>query len=78
MGALLVAAGDGARPTSRLAPLSLCALLTTLVLLFGLRGEQIMGQPLVIVLLALMDYRVKQGATRQGKLTPSGITPPSK
>ena len=37
----------------RLAPLSLCALLLTLVLLFGLQGEQIMRQPLVIVLLAV-------------------------
>jgi ACR3 family arsenite transporter len=38
---------------SRLAPLSLCALLLTLVLLFGLQGEQIMRQPLVILLLAV-------------------------
>ena len=37
----------------RLAPLSLCALLLTLVLLFGLQGEQIMRQPLVILLLAV-------------------------
>ncbi|MDB5407265.1 MAG: arsB [Rhodospirillales bacterium] len=36
-----------------LAPLSLAALLLTLVLLFGLQGEQIMRQPLVIALLAL-------------------------
>src|ERR1700745_643145 len=36
-----------------LAPLSLCALLLTLVLLFGLQGEQIMHQPLVIALLAV-------------------------
>jgi len=36
-----------------LAPLSLCALLLTLVLLFGLQGEQIMRQPLVILLLAV-------------------------
>jgi ACR3 family arsenite transporter len=36
-----------------LAPLSLGALLLTLVLLFGLQGEQIMRQPLVIVLLAV-------------------------
>lgn len=36
-----------------LAPLSLSALLLTLVLLFGLQGEQIMRQPLVIVLLAI-------------------------
>ena len=37
----------------RLAPLSLTALLLTLVLLFGLQGEQIMRQPLVILLLAV-------------------------
>jgi ACR3 family arsenite transporter len=32
----------------RLAPVSLCALLLTLVLLFGLQGEQILRQPIVI------------------------------
>ncbi len=37
----------------RLAPLSLSALLLTLVLLFGLQGEQITRQPLVIVMLAV-------------------------
>lgn len=36
-----------------LAPLSLSALLLTLVLLFGLQGEQIMQQPVVILLLAI-------------------------
>jgi ACR3 family arsenite transporter len=36
-----------------LAPLSLCALLLTLVLLFGLQGEQIIRQPAVIALLAV-------------------------
>ena len=36
-----------------LAPLSLSALLLTLVLLFGLQGEQIMRQPVVILLLAV-------------------------
>jgi arsenite transporter len=36
-----------------LAPLSLCALLATLVLLFGLQGEQIIRQPIVIALLAV-------------------------
>jgi ACR3 family arsenite transporter len=40
------------RTLHTLAPLSLCALLLTLVLLFGLQGEQIMRQPVVIVLLA--------------------------
>jgi len=42
-----------ARTLSRLAPLSLSALLLTLVLLFGLQGEQITHQPMVIVLLAV-------------------------
>jgi len=37
----------------RLQPLSLVALLTTLVLLFGFQGEQIIAQPLIIVLLAV-------------------------
>jgi ACR3 family arsenite transporter len=41
------------RTLSRLAPLSLGALLLTLVLLFGLQGEQIIRQPLVILLLAV-------------------------
>ncbi len=38
---------------SKLGPLSLSALLLTLVLLFGLQGEQITRQPLVIVMLAV-------------------------
>jgi ACR3 family arsenite transporter len=37
---------------TRLGPLSLSALLATLVLLFGFQGEQILAQPLVILLLA--------------------------
>jgi arsenite transporter len=37
----------------RLQPLSLAALLATLVLLFGFQGDQILAQPLVIVLLAV-------------------------
>ena len=37
----------------RLQPLSLAALLSTLVLLFGFQGRQILDQPLVIVLLAI-------------------------
>ncbi|MGB5065623.1 MAG: arsenical-resistance protein, partial [Candidatus Competibacter sp.] len=36
-----------------LGPTSLIALLTTLVLLFGFQGEQIVKQPLVILLLAI-------------------------
>ena len=36
-----------------LGPLSLVALLTTLVLLFGFQGEQIIAQPLVILMLAV-------------------------
>src|SRR4029450_11817808 len=38
---------------SRLQPISLVALLTTLVLLFGFQGEQIISQPLIIALLAV-------------------------
>ena len=41
------------RTLGTLAPLSLSALLLTLVLLFGLQGEQIMRQPVVIALLAV-------------------------
>ena len=37
----------------RLGPVSLVALLTTLVLLFGFQGEAILSQPLVIALLAI-------------------------
>ena len=52
---LLRSGGEPAlkRTLSRLAPLSLSALLLTLVLLFGLQGEQIIAQPLVILLLAV-------------------------
>jgi arsenite transporter len=42
-----------ARTLRALAPLSLSALLLTLVLLFGLQGEQIIRQPAVIALLAV-------------------------
>ena len=38
---------------SRFGPVSLIALLATLVLLFGFQGEQILRQPLVIALLAV-------------------------
>ena len=41
------------RLLNRLRPISLAALLTTLALLFGFQGEQILDQPLVIVLLAV-------------------------
>ena len=37
----------------RLAPVSLSALLVTLVLLFGFQGRQIVGQPLIIAMLAV-------------------------
>ncbi|MCX5496280.1 ACR3 family arsenite efflux transporter [Kaistia dalseonensis] len=42
-----------ARTLRRLAPISLVALLATLVLLFGFQGEQIIAQPLIIALLAV-------------------------
>ena len=38
---------------ARLAPLSIAALLTTLVLLFAFQGEQILRQPLIIAMLAV-------------------------
>jgi ACR3 family arsenite transporter len=41
------------RLLSTLQPISLVALLATLVLLFGFQGEQIIAQPLIIVLLAV-------------------------
>ncbi|MFG1320587.1 ACR3 family arsenite efflux transporter [Xanthobacter autotrophicus] len=41
------------RVLAKLGPLSLVALLATLVLLFGFQGEQIIAQPLVIALLAV-------------------------
>jgi ACR3 family arsenite transporter len=52
---LLLQGGQAAlaRTLRALAPLSLSALLLTLVLLFGLQGEQIMRQPIVIALLAV-------------------------
>jgi ACR3 family arsenite transporter len=54
-GRLLALGGEPAlrRFLSRLQPLSLIALLATLVLLFGFQGEQILAQPLVIALLAV-------------------------
>lgn len=42
-----------ANTLTKLGPLSLVALLTTLVLLFGFQGEQIIAQPLVILMLAV-------------------------
>ncbi|MEQ1438510.1 ACR3 family arsenite efflux transporter [Fontimonas sp. SYSU GA230001] len=53
--ALLARGGEAALAGSLkvLQPLSLLALLTTLVLLFGFQGEQILKQPLVIGLLAV-------------------------
>ncbi|MDP1865492.1 MAG: bile acid:sodium symporter, partial [Bradyrhizobium sp.] len=52
---VLLASGPAAlqKTQHRLQPVSLLALLTTLVLLFGFQGEQIIAQPLVIVLLAV-------------------------
>jgi ACR3 family arsenite transporter len=41
------------RTVGRLGPLSLGALLATLVLLFGFQGEQIIAQPIVIAILAV-------------------------
>jgi arsenite transporter len=38
---------------SKLQPVSIIALLATLVLLFGFQGQQILGQPLIIAMLAV-------------------------
>ena len=53
--ALLASGGSErlAATLARVGPLSLLALLATLVLLFGFQGEQILRQPLVIALLAV-------------------------
>ncbi|MBE9607386.1 ACR3 family arsenite efflux transporter [Acetobacteraceae bacterium H6797] len=51
--ALLAQPGALEATLSRLGPLSLAALLATLVLLFGLQGEQIIAEPEVIALLAV-------------------------
>ena len=53
--AVLARGGEAAlnRLLSRLQPLSLIALLSTLVLLFGFQGEQILSQPLIIAMLAV-------------------------
>jgi len=52
-----VLTGSGQKGLDRLSeilkPVSLIALLTTLVLLFGFQGEQITAQPIVIILLAV-------------------------
>lgn len=52
---LLASGGESKlnRTLDRLHPISLSALLVTLVLLFGFQGEQILKQPLIIVLLAV-------------------------
>jgi ACR3 family arsenite transporter len=54
--ARLLASGGGAalaRLLGKLQPVSLLALLTTLILLFGFQGKQIIAQPLIIALLAV-------------------------
>ena len=52
---LLAKDGEAAlqRVLERLQPISLVALLATLVLLFGFQGEQILDQPLIIAMLAV-------------------------
>ena len=52
---VLASGGDASlrRWLTKLQPISLIALLTTLVLLFGFQGEQIVAQPLIIALLAV-------------------------
>jgi ACR3 family arsenite transporter len=50
---MLLASGALERMQRRLGPVSLVALLVTLVLLFAFQGEQIVSHPLVIALLAV-------------------------
>jgi ACR3 family arsenite transporter len=52
---VLASGGGGAlkRLLAKLQPVSLLALLATLVLLFGFQGEQILAQPLIIAMLAV-------------------------
>ncbi len=52
---ILMRSGEAAlqRVLRHLGPVSLCALLLTLVLLFGFQGQQIVKQPLVIALIAV-------------------------
>jgi len=52
---VLAHGGQGAleRLLARLGPISLAALLLTLVLLFGFQGRQILAQPLIIAMLAV-------------------------
>jgi ACR3 family arsenite transporter len=52
---VLAHGGQGAleRLLARLGPISLSALLLTLVLLFGFQGQQILAQPLIIAMLAV-------------------------
>jgi len=53
-GVLAQGGGDALKHLlSALQPVSLVALLTTLVLLFGFQGEQILAQPLIIAMLAV-------------------------
>ena len=54
-GAVLASGGKAALQSllNALGPVSLIALLTTLVLLFGFQGEQILAQPIIIALLAV-------------------------
>ncbi|MCR5874620.1 ACR3 family arsenite efflux transporter [Phenylobacterium sp. J426] len=54
-GLLLGRGGEAAlqRVLARIGPLSLTALLATLVLLFGFQGEQILSQPAIIAMLAV-------------------------
>ena len=50
---MLLAAGSLEATLKTLQPWSLAALLATLVLLFGFQGQQVLAQPLVILLLAI-------------------------
>src|SRR3546814_7167543 len=66
---LVSTGGEGAlaRVQARLGPVSLVALLATLILLFGFQGEQIIAQPLVIALLAVPILIQRSEERRVGK-----------
>ncbi|MFQ5451635.1 MAG: ACR3 family arsenite efflux transporter [Nitrospinaceae bacterium] len=82
---LLSKGGDRAlqQTLEALKPVSLTALLITLVLLFGFQGDQILGQPLVILLLAvpiLIQVYFNAGLAyllNRGLRVPHGVAGPS-
>jgi ACR3 family arsenite transporter len=71
--AALLRMGGPSALARTLAPLSLAALLLTLVLLFGLQGEQIARQPLIILLLYLSNLVFAAGLALMAAVTGPAI-----